>query len=411
MAISLYACGSTVVQVEVKDAITITDQSQVKPIAITKVAAKMRRGTIIGELRRGWACVKNDDIKWRTGSTVNLSSEDLVDIFREELEANGWPVVGSTDDLFAGYDVSGAEVLVAARITDLETQLCAPQSGFLNYDLKGSMRMDVEWQVYSPARRQLIGMVETSGSAEEKKSGDDTAYELLSSSFAVAANNLLASGDFLSMVQRSSGLAVAPDATLGVLIDNKQVNFQTMEAAITAVKRATVTVRVAQAHGSGVVVGDGSYVFTNAHVVGDAKNVTLVTQGGISINGQVKAVSKERDVALIRIDALRLPAAHIDTTIPGSGAIVYAIGSPLDEQMQGSVTSGIVSGTRIMDGHEWIQSDAAISPGNSGGPLINSNGSIVGIATAGYQAGGSQVGLNLFIPISDALAFSGLRIR
>ena len=407
----LSGCGSTSVQqVTVKEAITITDPSEVKPIAITKVAAKMRRGSVVGELRQGWACIKHSDIKWRTG-TVNLSSEELVDVFRDELDANGWPVVGSTDDLFAGYDVSGAEVLVAARLNDLETQLCAPNAGFYNYDLKGSMRMDVEWQVYSPARRQLIGTVTTSGSAELKNTSDDAAFELLSESFAVAANNLLASRDFLSLVERSEGLIAVPDALTGAVIENKRPNFQTMEAAIASVKRSTVTIRIANAHGSGVVVGDGSYVFTNAHVVGDAQNVTLVTHGGIEIPGRVQVVSKERDIALIRIDALKLPAAHIEPSLPGSGARVFAIGSPLSEQMQGSVTSGIVSGTRIMDGYEWIQSDTAISPGNSGGPLINDNGSVVAISTAGFQAGGTQVGLNLFIPIADALTFTQLRVQ
>ncbi|MCH8945283.1 MAG: trypsin-like peptidase domain-containing protein [Proteobacteria bacterium] len=404
------SCATTVEQVEIKDAIQITDQSLVKPIAITKVAATIRRGTVLGDLSVGWACMKNDDIKWRSGNKVFLSSEDLVDVFREELEVNGWPVVGSTENLFEGYDVSGAEVLVAARVTDLEVQLCAPNSGFGNWNLKGSMRMDVEWQVYSPARRTLIGKIDTQGSAELKKAGDDAAYDLLRDSFAVAANNLIASGEFLSLVQRSSGLMVAPDSSIAQQIDNKRRNYQTIEAAITAVKKATVTVRTAGGHGSGFAVGDGSYVFTNAHVVGDAISVTLVTNGGLEIDGRVVTVSKERDVALIRIDSLRLPTVHLNTQIPGSGAKVYAIGSPLLEDLSGSVTSGIISGTRIMDGYNWIQSDAATSPGNSGGPLMDSNGSVIGISTAGFQPGGGQVGLNLFIPIEDALAFCELSL-
>ena len=63
-----------------------------------------------------------------------------------------------------------------------------------------------------------------------------------------------------------------------------------------------------------------------------------------------------------------------------------------------------------MDGYRWIQSDAAINPGNSGGPLLDNHGSVVGISTQGVQAGGSQVGINLFIPIGDALAHVGLKV-
>lgn len=404
-------CATVIEHVEIKQAIEITDQSLIKPIAITKVAATIRRGTVVGVISEGWLCTGGDDIKWRSGDKVYLSSEDLVDVFRDELEANGWPVVGSTEDLFEGYDVSGAEVLIAARVTDLVAFLCAPNSVFGNWDIKGSLKLEIEWQVYSPARRTLIGKINTGGSAELKKANDDAGFELLRDAFAVAVNNLIASHDFLAMVERSSGLMTAPDPESGHVIDNKRESFRTLEAAIAAVKKATVTVRSAMGHGSGFAVGDGSYVFTNAHVVGDAKFVTLLTEGGIEIDARVETVSLERDTALIRIDSLRLPAVHLNVRIPASGANVFAVGSPLLEEMSGSVTSGIISGTRIMDGYEWIQSDAAISPGNSGGPLMDSNGSVIGISTAGIRVGGTQVGLNLFIPIGDALAFSGLRVE
>ena len=64
-----------------------------------------------------------------------------------------------------------------------------------------------------------------------------------------------------------------------------------------------------------------------------------------------------------------------------------------------------------MDGYEWIQSDTAVSPGNSGGPFLDSNGSVIGISTAGFQAAGAQVGLNLFIPIGNGLSFLRLKIE
>ena len=87
------------------------------------------------------------------------------------------------------------------------------------------------------------------------------------------------------------------------------------------------------------------------------------------------------------------------------------MGAPLAEQLSGTVTSGVVSGTRIIEGLNWIQSDVPISPGHSGGPLLDNNGSVVGISTAGFQAGGSQVGLNLFIPISEALNYVNLSLK
>ncbi len=408
---ALVGCSTTVEQAEVRQAIEIFDSSKIKPIAITKVAAKIRRGTVVGTLGVGAFCMGSDEVKWRSGNKVYLSSEDLIDVFREELEANGWPVAGSTDDLFEGYDISGAEVLVAARVTDIESKFCAPMSGLGNWDLKGSLRMDVEWQVYSPARRTLLGIIETQGSAEIKKPSDDANWELLNQSFAVAVNNLIADVRFLEMVEKSSELAAAPASSSGELIDNEHETYMTLEAALAAVKRSTVTVRTAQGHGTGFAVGDGSYILTNSHVVGDAKAVTLVTSSGLSIDGTVDRVSRERDIAVIRIQGMRLPPIHVNSRVPEIGAQVYAVGSPLDESMSGTVTSGIVSGLRMVDGYVWIQSDAAVSPGNSGGPLVDSYGSVVGIATMGYQSGGSQVGLNLFIPIQAGLAYIGMRVN
>lgn len=408
---TLSGCATNVGQVEVKQAIEITDRSKIKPIAITKVAAKMRRGQVLGSFRVGAFCLPNSDLKWKSGNKVYLSNEDLVDVFKDELERNGWPVVGTTDDLFSGYDVSGAEVLVAAKISDIKTDMCAPMAGFGNFDVKGSMKMDVEWQVYSPARKSLIGTVETQGSTELKKSSDDASFELLQGSFSLAVNNLLASNEFLEMVEKSRGLLDGPSSSNARAIKNREVSYKTLTEAIEAAKKSTITVRTAGGHGSGFAIGDGSLVITNAHVVGEAKNVTIVTSGGISLNGEVIKVSKERDTALITLSSLRLPALRINASIPASASKIYAVGSPLDERLSGTVTEGIVSGTRLLDGYEWIQSDVAINPGNSGGPLMDANGEVIGISTMGMQSGGSQVGLNLFVPIGDALKWLELTIN
>ena len=394
---ALSGCATTVDQVEVKQAIEITDRSKIKPIAITKVAAKMRRGQVLGSYRIGAFCIPSGDLKWKSGNKVYLSNEDLVDVFKDELEQNGWPVVGTTEDLFS--------------ISDIKTDMCAPLAGFGNFDVKGSLKMDVEWQVYSPARKSLIGTVETQGSSELKKSSDDAAFELLQGSFSLAVNNLLASTAFLDMVEKSRGLIAGPSSSNAQSIKNREVSYSTLTEAVEAAKKSTVTVRTAAGHGSGFAIGDGSLVLTNAHVVGEAKTVTIVTSGGLSLDGEVVKVSKERDAALVTLSGLRLPALRINTSIPPSASQIYALGSPLDERLSGTITEGIVSGTRLFDGYEWIQSDVAINPGNSGGPLMDANGEVIGISTMGMQSGGSQVGLNLFVPIGDALKWLELTIE
>ncbi|MBR9890003.1 MAG: trypsin-like serine protease [Oceanospirillales bacterium] len=413
MAALLAGCNSVPVrQVVHQQAIEITDSESVKPIAITKVVGKIKRGTDVGDIQAGLACIRSGDVNWRSGSKVNLSSEELVDVFREELESSGWPVVGSTEDLFNGYDVSGAEVLIAAKVKDLHANICYPMAGFGDWNqAKGAMRVTTEWQIYSPATRSLLGKMVTEGSSEITDMKAGASGDLLADSFAASVHNLLADNEFLSLVKRSDGATVSPAVVTAALIPNKENRYSSQKEAIALAKNATVTIRTATGHGSGFAIGDGNFILTNAHVVGEAKNVTILTQGKISLPAKVVQVSKSRDVALLSIEGIRLSPLYIVTAKVDETSEVYAVGSPLNEELRGSITRGIVSGYRLIDGQQWLQSDASISPGNSGGPLLNDRGQVVGISTAGYTAGGSQVGLNLFIPIDEALSYIGLKVQ
>ncbi|MBA2589771.1 MAG: trypsin-like peptidase domain-containing protein [Alphaproteobacteria bacterium] len=88
-------------------------------------------------------------------------------------------------------------------------------------------------------------------------------------------------------------------------------------------------------------------------------------------------------------------------------ARVYAIGSPLGKAFQGTVSSGVVSATRTVEGLRFIQSDVSITHGSSGGALLDESGAVIGIAVSGVEVGG-PVGINFFIPIGDAMDFLNL---
>lgn len=110
-----------------------------------------------------------------------------------------------------------------------------------------------------------------------------------------------------------------------------------------------------------------------------------------------------RDVALIKTDAQgRAPLSLRPGPLP-QGETVFAIGTPLDDSLQNTMTKGIVSAERVEQGLRLIQSDVGINHGNSGGPLIDDKGAVVAIAVSGLLPDSHQMGLNFFIPIDDAL--------
>ena len=166
------------------------------------------------------------------------------------------------------------------------------------------------------------------------------------------------------------------------------------------------------AAGTGVIVSSDGYILTNKHVAGDAKTITVVLHDGTTYNNaRLVVVDPLNDIAFIKIDDVSdLKAASLgDSKTITAGQQVVAIGNALG-QYQNSVTSGIISGTgrslTATDGSgtmserlsDMIQTDAAINSGNSGGPLINAAGEVIGINTA-TSASGENVGFA--IPIAS----------
>lgn len=147
--------------------------------------------------------------------------------------------------------------------------------------------------------------------------------------------------------------------------------------------------------GSGFAIGDGGLILTNSHVIQGASRFVVITAEGRSLTARCVGDDPDTDLAIIGIDqAADIPVARLgDSKRLRRGQLVIAIGAPLG--FEATVTTGVVSalgrslrGERGRLVEDLIQTDAALNPGNSGGPLVNSTGEVVGIATAiiaGYQ--------------------------
>ena len=168
---------------------------------------------------------------------------------------------------------------------------------------------------------------------------------------------------------------------------------------------------VQQGEGSGFVWDERGYILTNNHVVADSQRVTVVFADGSEFEAQVVGADADSDLAVLKIDP---PAGGLSSVELGDsnkikvGHLALALGSPFGQEY--SLSTGIVSalGRTIQSGPgtftnpQIIQTDAALNPGNSGGPLLNVTGQVIGINTQIVSQGGGSVGIGFAVPINTA---------
>jgi len=164
--------------------------------------------------------------------------------------------------------------------------------------------------------------------------------------------------------------------------------------------------RQTQSLGSGFIVESNGFILTNAHVVAGANEITVKLTDKRTFKAKVIGSDARTDVALLKIEASGLPKVVIgDVNKLKVGEWVVAIGAPFG--LENTVTAGIVSakGRNLPDENfvPFIQTDAAVNPGNSGGPLFNLNGEVVGINSQIYSRSGGYMGLSFAIPVDVAM--------
>lgn len=392
--------------------------------ALGKVVSSIPRGTAIAKFpRRGLGLCnrshpRNSTLEWASGRKFfgNWRTE-IGGVFYDALRDRGVNVVGNPDDLFRQDDAAGsAEYLLGARIRKLTGTFCEAHQWFGGIPTdryKGEFHIEVEWSVYSTLTKRTVARVETKGSFKQKKAIREGINVAFFGAFGSAVENLLADRKFVNLLENRPAIEVAaatgmsmpsPETADRMTIPKSRESRQPIQRIRNRVIESVVTVRVGDGHGSGFMVDRSGLLLTNEHVVKDAKRVQVVFANGLEVTGEVLRRSRIRDVALVKIPSrvrsflpLREgPAQQLED--------VYAVGSPFHEEFRSTVTKGVVSAWRTdpKTGLRHIQADVPVSGGNSGGPLVDRFGNVLGITVSGIVHKRAQ-NLNFFIPIEDAL--------
>lgn len=211
---------------------------------------------------------------------------------------------------------------------------------------------------------------------------------------------------FLVLVLLSGNMLTSVPVFSANFADDEKINISVYEAINPAIVAIEAKLADGVSAGTGCIVTSDGLILTGSHVIEDSKEIEVTTHNGQTYKAEiVSKMGKNKDLALIKIVPKR-PMQTIkfgDSSTCKVGQKVLAIGNPFG--FSGTLTQGIIS--RIDYSKNKIQTDAAINPGCSGGPLLNSSGEVIGINQSIYNPDNniSNIGIGFAIPINDAKKF------
>ncbi|MDH5306441.1 MAG: S1C family serine protease [Myxococcales bacterium] len=216
-----------------------------------------------------------------------------------------------------------------------------------------------------------------------------------------AVDFLLSDPDFVWTVTESPTTRIDTPPAIGISACRVNATVD-VPRDLESVLEAVVIVRSGRSVGSGVIVSDDGYVLTAAHVAPEGSQPVVQLASGSAFEATVERADWSGDVALLKIPGRGHRCLRpSEASLPSIGSEIYAIGSPGGERFPRSVTRGIVSAHRDDRGRLLIQTDASINHGNSGGPLVDSSGRVLGIVTSKTFDLGME-GVAFGLPVGEA---------
>ena len=387
---------------------------------VTVVARTTQRvGDNVGAETHGMFCGGEVPL---TVKDLNVVRSILFTAVTKELERAGYARFEPNESAFDNQEGKSADFKLGATVKSYRFVMCRGSGT----DVTGGAYYKIFWELFSTRQQKVIFSATTEGSYNNKETMKFA--DMVNKAQYNALDSLLALPAFVSAYESDADAApaapaaaadgtapaaVAPPASAAagqepITVLNAPPLKGGVQANVEALRAAVFTVETTAGSGSGFLIDSQGYIITNRHVVLDEKYVRIKMANGKSVPGQVLRRDSARDVALVKIDPIDVNPLAIRMTPPTVTEEVYAIGSPLGRNFAGTITKGIISANNRGDVHQpFIQADVGVTHGNSGGPLLDTNGQVIGISTSGFAG----TPLNFFIPINDALKKLSVDVR
>lgn len=399
------ADGPPAPTVQQKQAVSAQGSDLKVTLAVDKLKISMLQGDELGHNSYGWFCANRQPAVITENYLKNYGGY-VATIVTQELKRLGYPLSGKGQSNAFDVDVAAApDFRIGGILTEAKHELC-----WLDNKAEGWVYYKIDWALFSEKKQKVVYQSTAEGLATSKEKAADMPKKAILSSLA----NFLAAPDILEALKSNDAAApvVAGAPAAPGTPDTAAASAGTLTLKSVALpgggalknqaqlRNAVVTLETASGSGSGFFIDKAGHLLTNAHVVKGAKYARIKLQNGDKAVAEVIKVNEQTDVALLRTtltdgDALALRAGPA----PDVGSDVYAIGSPLGV-LNNSMTRGVLSADRVLQGRRVLQSDAAVTFGSSGGPLLDGDGRVIAITRGGVESG---KGFNFFIPIDEAL--------
>jgi serine protease Do len=364
-----------------------------------RIRSKVVLGDKIGWVENGLFCTNRTDLH-ANAKIEEIANAEAAAAFKAEMSRLGLrsaaPEISSFDTTPAKSD---PDYRVGGVLQSMNLMECHTAT-----DRKGDFAISVKWEVFAPKLQKVVFSLVTSASIHTDSFETVSGREFEARAYLKALHEMMTDPGFVALkaVDGPGAMAAgaAPAAAANPPLHLKAASALTggTQANAPALRNAVATVLHDNVSGSAFYVADG-YLLTNHHVVGTAHYVKVKLASGRVLVGEVVRDDVRRDVALIKTEPAGVPSLHVSMAEPAVGSDVFAIGSPLGQDLAGTFTRGVLSGTRENNGLEYLQSDVAVNPGNSGGPLLDASSTVIGMTVLKIN---QAAGLSFFIPMRDA---------
>jgi S1-C subfamily serine protease len=401
--------------VAIKTPIKASEQDLKVKLAVDTVKVAMLPGDELGHSTFGAFCSGAQPLTASDAFMKNYGGF-VSTVTAQTLKKNGYPLasLGKTS-AFDTEQSAAPDFRVGGIVKELRMALC--QTG---NNAEGWIYAKIDWALYSEKAKRVVYAQTTEGLVKS----NDKIPDMPTKAITASVENLLAAPEFLAALQAPQAAAAeASAASTAAVAAAPAVPADTSGRSLQLVggkalpggaqknqaklRAAVVTLETANGSGSGFYIDREGSLRTDFHGVKGAKFVKVKMANGDKLVAQVVQVSERDDVALLKSVAVDFEPLALRPDALDVGEEVYAIGTPLGV-LTSTMTRGVLSADRVSQGVHELQSDAAVTFGSSGGPLLDADGRVIGLTKSGLRG---EKGFNFFIPVQDALRALDVAIK